>query len=86
MPIFRSSRLYRWLQHVARNILFVAGRGLGWGCRLCVRVEGCFSTRDYLPVHQCMVCISQKKYVFAVRTGSANINKVKYNVYRVNML
>jgi len=26
MPIIRSSRLYRWLQHVAHNTLFKAGR------------------------------------------------------------
>jgi len=29
MPIIRSSRLYRWLQHVARDTLFVAGRWSG---------------------------------------------------------
>jgi len=38
MPTIRSSRLYRWLQHVAHNTLFKAGRGgLVWGCRLCVQ-------------------------------------------------
>jgi hypothetical protein len=26
MPIIRSSRLHRWLQHVAHNTLFKAGR------------------------------------------------------------
>jgi len=36
MPIIRSSKLYRWLQHVAHNTLFKAG--LVWGCGLCVRV------------------------------------------------
>jgi hypothetical protein len=39
-----------------------------------------------LYINYRLVCINQKKYVFAVRTGSANINKVKHRItHRVNM-
>lgn len=38
----------------------------------------------YLYINYQLVCITQKKYVFAVRTGSVKINKVKHRPYRVN--
>jgi len=38
-----------------------------------------------LYINYQLVYITQKKYVFAVRTGSANINNVKHRPYIVKM-
>jgi len=44
MPIIRSLRLYRYSQHVAHNFGYSLVVGVAYGCKLCVRVEGCCST------------------------------------------
>jgi hypothetical protein len=49
MPIIRSSRLYRRLQHVAHDTLCRLAVCLVWGYWLCVRDEGCSSTALLRP-------------------------------------
>jgi hypothetical protein len=76
MPIIRSSRLHRWLQRVARNTSFEAGRVV------CGRAVGYASGLRDVARSNLLPTVGEAGWVQgAVRTGAENLTAHRDSIY-----